>query len=167
MASPRQSILDNIETTLLGIAKNNDYNFDIKKIVKGKIVPIHRVPIDWRESYISFIYGGQSNTRRSTNLMSSTLEVQIYAAMANETSANFMLLLDDIEASLAKDPTRNGLATTSYNVIDSYVTSITVFDSQEADEVLSPTDQQYKQREAMIGFSVSYSYHADGLSGVT
>jgi hypothetical protein len=165
--SPRQSILDNIETTLTGISKENNYNFDIQKIVKGKIVPVHRVSVAWRESYIAFIYGGQANDRRSTTIMSTVMEVQIYAAMANETSANFMLFLDDIEASLAKDPTRNGLATTSYNVIDSYITSITVFDSQEADEVLSPTDQQYKQREAMIGFNVSYSYHADKLSGVS
>ena len=165
MASARQNILDNIETTLNKILVASGYNFDVKRVVKGKIVPVGKIPLDWRSAYISFIYSGQTNTRGGSDTLRSAMDVQIYAAMANETSANFMLFLDDIEASLAKDPSRDGLANSTYNVIDSFISSITVFDTQEVDEVLSPTDQQYKQREALIGFSVSYNYHAGFISG--
>jgi len=165
LASPKQSILDNIVTTLQGITTGNGYYTTIQQVIKGKIVSVTKIPPAWRAAYCCAVFANQTNARTGTDISQAEAEFSIYCAMDNVTSLNFMNFLDDIEASLAKSPVRNDVAGLAFNVLDSYVVNVTTFDTEEIDEMLSSGDEQYRVREAILTFSVSYTYNAIGLSG--
>ena len=165
MASVKQLVLDSVATALETISTANNYNTNIQKVIKGKLVPNHRVPPNWRQSYACVIFAGQQNESGQsdhTNLASA--DISVYASMSNVTSGSYMMFLDDIEASISAD-TLLETSSDTYNVQDIMVTSIDIMDSAELDEVLSPEDEQYKDRESLITISVVYLYTPKFLSG--
>jgi len=165
MASAKQEILDHIVTTLLTITTANSYYTEIQQVIKGKVVYISNVPPLWRAGYCAAVFSSQDSVPTGTATLQATTTYTIYAAMDNCTSAMFMNFMDDIEASLAKNSSLEGLAHTSYNVLDSYIASIQIFDTEEQDEMLSSGDEQYRVRESLLSFVVSYSYHPRLMSG--
>ena len=165
MASAKQEILDHIVTTLGEIKISSSYYTDIQQVIKGKVVNISNVPPLWRAGYCSVVFSDQESVPTGTATLQATTTYTIYSAMDNCTSLTFMNFMDDIEASLAKNPSLEGLAHTSYNVIDSYIASIQIFDTEEQDEMLSSGEEQYRVREALLSFVVSYSYHPGKISG--
>ena len=166
MASAKQEILNHIVTTLNGIRIASDYYTEIQQVIKGKIVNIGNVPPLWRAGYCAVVFSDQESVPTGTATLQATTSYTIYSAMDNCTSEMFMNFMDDIEASLAKNSSLDGVAHTSYNVIDSYIASIQIFDTEEQDEMLSSGDEQYRVREALLSFVVSYSYHPRMMSGV-
>ena len=165
MASAKQAILNKIVTNLYTIKTADSYYTDIQQVIKGKIVHISNVPPLWRAGYCSVVFAGQDSIPTGTATLQATATYNIYLAMDNCTSEAFMNFTDDIEASLAKNPSLEDVAHTSYTVLDSYISSIQIFDTEEQDEVLSSGDEQYRVREAVLSFLVSYSYHPRLMSG--
>ena len=75
-----------------------------------------------------------------------------------------MNFLDDVESSMAKDVfLEEGNST--FTILDKYVSNISVTDSAEFDEILSSSEEQYKDRAAVLSLVVTYLYDAKNLSG--
>jgi 2,3-bisphosphoglycerate-independent phosphoglycerate mutase len=83
--------------------------------------------------------------------------------MANVTHLQFMNFLDDIEAAISKDPGRGNLDDEAYKVMDTWVSDVSIIDTEETDEVFDSGD--FKDREAVIEIIVEYLYIPDLLSG--
>lgn len=118
-----------------------------------------------RTCYICALYGGQSNnpTQRA-HLQQANSEYTLFASMTNVTSEQFMNFLDDVESSMAKDGfLEEGNST--FTILDKYVSNISVTDSAEFDEILSSSEEQYKDRAAVLSLVVTYLYDAKNLSG--
>lgn len=165
MASIKQLVLDSVVTALETISTANNYNTNIQKVIKGKIVANTRVPPEWRQSYACVVFGGQQNqVGQSDHTNIASAEISIYASMTNVTSAAYMMFLDDIEAAISAD-TVYQISAETYSVQDVMVTAIDIMDNPELDEVLSPGDDQYKDRESLISVSVVYLYSPKFLSG--
>ena len=168
MASPKQEILNQISTQIQTVSTANGYYTNIQRVVKGKVVSSQKVTPDMRSCYACVIYGGQGNnpTQRA-HLQEASSEYTIYVAMSNVTSTNFLNVTDDIEACLAKDGVLDNAnnVNSNFTILDRYVSNITVTDSGELDEVFSNSDEEYKDRAAVLSFVVTYLYDAKNLSG--
>lgn len=174
MANPRLLILDDIVTTLEDITTGNSYNTTVQKVVKGKIIERSQMNIASLSAYCCVKYAGQANSidgpfaGNTTEGMAAVTEWIIYASMDLPTNTSWLGFLDDIEASLAKDPLR-GLIYGSqgeYKVMDSYVTQISEpDDSGEMDEIVDDPDEQYKHLACFIRFVVIFTYTPHYLSG--
>ena len=165
MASPKQTILNQVASAFENISTGNSYNTKIQKVVKGKMVHSDKVPPAWRQCYVCLVFSGQSNDAGVRDHFNTAIvDIAVYACMSNVTSDTFMLFLDDLESSIHKDGILEN-SSESFNILDRSVASINIVDSQELDEMLSPTDEQYKDREAVISISVSYLYSPKFLSG--
>jgi len=168
LASPKQEILNEIVTSLSTINTSNGYYTNIQKVVKGIVVTPTKVPPNMRSAYICVVYSGQANNpTQQPGLQQATAEYTIYASMSNVTSTDFYNVTDDVEACLAKDTVlRNeSNANTSFTILDSYVSNITVTDSNEIDEVFRNSEEEYKDRAAVLSLVVTYLYDAKNLSG--
>ncbi len=165
MASIRQLILDSLETALNNILTDDDYNTDIQKVITGKILPIEKYPSGWRQAMCQIRYAGQTNRKEDGHSVAD-VTYQCYASMSNATTGDFMMFLDDIEATLDKDPSREGLSATGYNTWDTYTESIAVLGTEEFDEMLDSSTENHKEIEAMIVIKVTYVYFAALLSGI-
>ena len=168
MPSPKQEILNEIATALGTISTAEGYYNNVQRVVKGLIVSATKVPPDMRPCYVCIIYGGQTNNpTQQPGLQQAAAEYTIYASMSNVTSTNFYNVTDDIEACLSKDDVlRNNSNTNSaFTILDSYVSNITVTDSSELDEVFRNSEEEYKDRAAVLSLVVTYLYDAKNLSG--
>lgn len=170
MASVKQLILDNLATSLGNITTTNGYNTTIRKVVKGKIISLEKLPVNnWRDAVCMIRYASQRNERESGlgdgSGFAAEARYLCFAGMSNATSTQMMNFLDDIEASIAKDPNRGDLDDAAYNVIDTYVESIDMVGSEEWDELLDETSEQIKDQECLLTIVVDYFYIPDFLSG--
>ena len=168
MASPKQEMLNEIATALATISTANGYYSNVQRVVKGIIVHAQKVPPDMRSCYICLIYGGQTNNpTQQPGLQQAVAEYSIYVSMSNVTSTNFYNVTDDVESCLAKDTVlrNDGNTNSAFTIIDSYVSNITVTDSSELDEVFRNSDEEYKDRAAVLSLVVTYLYDAKNLSG--
>ena len=174
MANPRLAILDNIVETLEGITTANGYNTAIQKVVKGKIILRTEMGISKLSAYCCVKYGGQASiidgpfAQNSFEVSAATSEWIIYASMDLPTNTSWFGFLDDIEASLAKDPLRGFIIGPQgeYKVMDSYMTQISEpLDSGEFDEIVDDSDKQYKHLACFIRFVVILTYTPHHLSG--
>ena len=168
MASPKQEILNEISTALAEIKTSIGYYTNVQKVVKGLVVTPTKVPPDMRPCYLCIIYAGQSNNpTQQPGLQQAVAEYTIYASMSNVTSTNFYNVTDDIEARLSKDDVLRNTANTNsaFTILDSYVSNITVTDSSELDEVFRNSEEEYKDRAAVLSLVVTYLYDAKNLSG--
>jgi len=170
MASVKQLILNNLATTLEGITIANGYNTTIKKVIKGKILSLEKLPItDWRDAVCMIRYIGQRNEREAGlgdgTGFAAEARYLCFAGMSNATAAQMMNFLDDIEASISKDVSRGDLDDTAYHVIDTYIDNIEVVGSEEWDEVLDETSEQIKDQKCLLTIIVEYFYIPELLSG--
>ena len=107
-----------------------------------------------KKKYYIETYGCQMNVYDS----------ELVGSLLNQCGYN---VTDDIEARLSKyDVLRNTANTNSaFTILDSYVSNITVTDSSELDEVFRNSEEEYKDRAAVLSLVVTYLYDAKNLSG--
>ena len=163
--SPKQVVLNGIKTQLETISTTNSYYSNVQKVIVGKLIPSSKIPPNMRACYLCVLYGGQSNnpTQRA-HLQQANSEYTLFASMANVTSEQFMNFLDDVESSMSKDGFLEE-SNSAFTILDKYVSNISVTDSSEFDEVLSNSEEQYKDRAAVLSLVVTYLYDAKNLSG--
>ncbi|MBN86471.1 MAG: hypothetical protein CL885_03000 [Dehalococcoidia bacterium] len=163
--SPKQTILNSIKTQMESIKTASGYYTNVQKVISGKLIPSAKVPPNMRASYICVLYGGQSNSpTQRAHLQQATSEYTIFASMGNVTSEQFMNFLDDIESATSKGGFLED-GNSVFTILDKYVSNISVTDSSEFDEVFSNSEEQYKDRAAVLSLVVTYLYDAKNLSG--
>ena len=164
MSSAKHLILLDLVKALEGIDTADDYNTDIQKVVKGKILSPEKLPSAWRIALAQIRFAGQRNTRLDGHYEAEA-EFILLASMSNVNHDTFTMFLDDIEAAISKDPTRNGLASNAYDITDTWVDRMDLVDTEELDEVFDVNSERHKEMEAVIRIMVTYLYIPYHLSG--
>lgn len=151
----KSSILNNLTEALEDITISNGYSVNIQNIDTVRLAS-DKLNAQERLTSVSVtlmreskqVYGEHQSTNDS--MMVAIAQFRIEAIMDNNTHTAFLDFLEDIEACLSKDESRNGLVSSYHHVQRTWISDIDMVETEEYNEE--------RIQKATIVLNVQYQY---------